>query len=157
MHSWGDDWEGWDDLYAAEKVLWFYGKKLGNIDGYIKEKWGSLRWSASIRAPHSLHDIVKAGHVAYRWSPDRHPFLCLLDNFSKSYMCLFSYAFFRYRKFMYGFAYHMACRKYPKVKPEILEDTEWPELLFKSEKKIVDAMRAGTRDEDEDGDQQETT
>lgn len=145
MHSWGDDWNGWEDLYKAEKVMYFWGVKIGRIGGQIKEKWGGIRWYAQISEPDQLHDILKAGHAGFRWSPNRHPFMCWLNNLSKSYMFLIGKLVFKYREFMYGFAYYMACRKFPHIKKEILDCVDYPELLFKSEAKFLkERLKDGT-------------
>ena len=139
MHSWGDGWLYWKDLQRAERILYFWGNRIGRIGGQMKEKWGELRWYANIAKPLQLHDIVKHGHVAFRWSADEHFFMCWLNNLSKMYMPLISLPFFKYQMFMYGFAYHRACKKYPHIKEEILMCTDHTELLFKSEKEFYDS------------------
>jgi hypothetical protein len=134
---WGDKWEGWDDLNKAERTLYFWGNKVGRIPGQMKEKFGELRWYAGIGGADSLHDLVKHGHVAFRWSPRGHFFMSWLNNVSKAYISPLSYLFYKYKCFMYGFAYYMACKKYPNVKDEILGCVDHVGLLFKGELKAL--------------------
>jgi hypothetical protein len=141
MHLWGDNWEGWPDLNKAEKVLYFWGNRLGRIGGQMKEKFGELRWYASFGKPSQLHDIVKHGHVAFRWGPEEHFFMCWLNNVSKAYIVIVAPLIFKYQKFMYGFAYHMACKRFPNIKAEVLGCVDHEELLFKTERKFLEDQR----------------
>jgi hypothetical protein len=140
MHSWGDDWKGWEDLGKAQDEIYFWGNRLGRIGGQLKEKYGEIRWYVHLNAPHDLHDIVKHGHAAFRWTPSRHPFLCFINNLSKAYIYPVRYLFYKYRVFMYGFAYHRACKKYPGLRKEILMCSDAKQLLFKSEIKFLEGM-----------------
>lgn len=44
MHSWGDEWEGWDTLYKAEKWMRTFYKKCTGKYMMSKEKWGTIRY-----------------------------------------------------------------------------------------------------------------
>jgi hypothetical protein len=149
MHYWGDDWPYWGDLSKAESIIRFYGKQLAGIGGDLKEKYGSIRWYARISKPLSLHDVVKAGHVAYRWNPLHHPVLNFIDNLSKFYMPVVGLIIFEYRKLMYGLAYHRACKAFPHIRSEILMDADWEELLFKPEREFIKQLRSSCQNEED--------
>ena len=44
MHSWGDDWPFWEDLYRAESFIEVYVWKWSRCSLMTKEKWGSIRY-----------------------------------------------------------------------------------------------------------------
>lgn len=48
MHSWGDDWEHWDDLYEAQIYVFNYVYKYSWVYVDMKEKWGTTRYQRLI-------------------------------------------------------------------------------------------------------------
>lgn len=126
MHSWGDDWPHWQELYAANHWISDYVYKWSWCRLQSKEKWGSLRYE-------------------YVWPPTlkrngpviRVPFLVKKINFGDGkvlnghyYILYWTNSWLYYKWMAYGTrvlrrAVKKACLKFPNVVKEITEDLEW--------------------------------
>jgi hypothetical protein len=133
--------DDWKEINKAIDVLDFWGCTVGRIGGQMKEKFGSIRWYADIHGANSLHDIVKPGHAGFRWGADDSFFMSWLNNVSKAYISPLSWFVFKYRCFMYAFAFHMACKKCPTIKDKILSAADEDELLFKKDRLFIEECR----------------
>lgn len=127
--------------------LFYKYAKRGLISGDMKEKYGTIRWYAEIRPIRRLHDITKRGHYYYRYGADDKPFMNFLDNLSMSYLRPFTRLIYQYQKFMYGYAYRQAIRKFPTITEEILASCEHRDLLFKREARVYESIRRQYEDD----------
>lgn len=141
QHRWGDEDFDWEALYKAERELSFWGRRIGRIGGDMKEKWGELRWYATLGTPERISDILYPGYYYYQWPADKEPFLNIIDQISIVYLRPLKPLFKAYKRFFYGYAYRRAVKKFPRVNAEILSCCEHPELLFKRERKIYEDIR----------------
>jgi hypothetical protein len=105
---------------------------IGFIGGQIKEKYGTIRWYADLRPIGSLHDIFKAGHVAYRWCALEHPVKDFFNNMSKYFFKLkpIIYMTFYYKVLIYNVAYRLALYRSPGYEKEILNSCEHDEMVW---------------------------
>jgi hypothetical protein len=135
---WGDpDWEE-KTRHVGYTLKCFrkYGHDIGLIGGQIKEKYGECRWYAQPGSGvHSLHDIFKTGHVAYRWCPSRGGKYILIDFLNNLSMFYFSFwpikKFFIYwQLFWYNVAYWLPMLKYPGQAYNILVEGDGPNLIW---------------------------
>lgn len=136
QHNWGDESFDWTSLYKAVDEMAFWGRKIGRIGGQIKEKWGEIRWYTNIVAPEKLSDLVYPGYYYYVWSAEKKPILNVIDQMSIVYMRPLRPLLLAYKRFFYAYAYRKAIRKFPHITEEILACCGWPELLFRSERKL---------------------
>ena len=125
------------EINKAINVLEFWGHDVGRIGGQMKEKFGSIRWYADVNGANSLHDLVKVGHVSFRWGAEDHFFLNWFNNLSKAYISPLSWFVFKYKCFMYGFSFYMACKKCPKIKADILSAADDDQYLFKKDREYI--------------------
>lgn len=105
-HWWGDDWPYWDDLYAAERYLYKFTKRWSRCSISTKEKYGTIRYEW-IFPPWSgvfYHSRIQGWWVNYSWLHRK---------------------WARYGKWVLGLAVQRACKKWPQVKNELLDDWEW--------------------------------
>ena len=133
---WGDpDWdEKTKHLSYVFKCFQHFGK-LGMMGTNYKEKYGTPRWSVAIGSVRSIHDIVKAGHVAYRWSPEQgvaYILLDLINNWSKFFFALWLVrkVLFKWQMLCYNLAYWLPMLKYPDRAWEIGTSADYDELLW---------------------------
>jgi len=113
------------------RIFWRWSR-IGFIGGQQKEKFGSIRWYASFGGFSSLHDIFKAGHVAYRWCPTEHPVKDCLNNISKYIFKLRPVLLltFKYQVLCYNIAYRLALRASPGYETEILGSCDQHEVIW---------------------------
>ena len=67
MHTWGDKWPHWSDLYKAEEHL---GRELRRYRlpvSQLKEKYGTICCYMGGLGWCNVHDILWPGHVFCRW------------------------------------------------------------------------------------------
>lgn len=116
--------------------IFYKWAKIGLISGQIKEKYGSIRWYTHISPVESLHGVLKAGHVYYRWCPLKHPVKDFLNNCSKYifYLTPVRYITYKYKILIYNIAYRLALKASPGYEKEILSSCDWPEFIWGYEK-----------------------
>ncbi len=137
MHTWGDGWEGWNDLDEAESFIWDYVYKHSWCKLMVKEKYGTLRYSY-IFPP-------KSAIYVRPWTCIRIPFLWKEYNTeTKKFYYTFDktkwrqgYPIWRWcdswlhhKWAAYGCktldkAIVLACRKWPQCREEIVSDWTW--------------------------------
>lgn len=137
MHSWGDDWPHWNDLYEAERFIIDYVYKHSWCRLSCKEKWGTIRYEW-VFPPRS-------GIYCKPWTCVRIPFVWKEYNKNtKKFHFVFEktaglkgYPVWRWcdswlhNKWEYfGWktvdrAIVLACRKWPQVRKELLADWTW--------------------------------
>lgn len=98
-HEWGDSWPHWNELYQAEQYIFKYVKKYSFCYLSLKEKYGTLRYEF-INPP--------------RWS------WYIFD-------CWLYFKWIKLGQFVLNKAVCSACKKFPNVKAEILDDYLWME------------------------------
>jgi len=131
----------------------FWGNKIGCIGGQIKDKWSECRWYANIIGIECLHDILKTGHVYYRWNPGEGALDVLLDfinNISRFFFSLpgIKRATLYYQILFYNIAYWSAMLKFPDRAYEIFINAEYEEILWFNPRKWArrKGIEAGTLD-----------
>lgn len=122
--------------------IFYRWAKIGCIGGQIKEKYGTIRWYASMTTIDNLHDIFKAGHVAYRWDPVDHPILDFINNMSIMFFKLdaIQVLSFRYKVLIYNIAYRIAIKASPGYEAQVMSSCDHHELIVgwkKLERKYI--------------------
>ncbi len=123
MHSWGDNWPHWDELYKAEQWIAAYVYKWSWCRLQSKEKWGSIRyehiWPPAykrngpiIQLPFPFFHKMIHGHLYPRY----------LIHWTSSWLY---YRWMWWGDRMLGQAVRLACIKFPNVVEEITEDLKW--------------------------------
>lgn len=113
------------------KIFWRWSR-IGFIGGQQKSKWGDICWYAHLGTIKDLHDIFKAGHVAYRWCPTEHPVKDFLNNVSKYFFRQrpVMWLTFKYQVLIYNIAYRLALRASPGYEKEILGSCDHNEVIW---------------------------
>lgn len=126
MHSWGDEDVDWVAISGAANYIGTFSRKWGRIGGQYKEKWGTVRFYASLGWL-SLHTLTHPGYV-YSQYPD---WLWKLDckYISPLLMFLFGKPFINWQIFVYRKAYANALKRWPHIREEILVDADYKEYL----------------------------
>ena len=146
MHSWGDEDFDWKALNGAIDEIYYWGKKVGRIGGDLKEKYGTVRWYTYPTGVYKISELIFPGYVYYQWGADRKPYHNIFDQVSSIYMRPFKPLIHKWKRFFYAFAYNRAVKKFPHIKEEILVCTDYPELLFRSEREFLQNLRSDEED-----------
>lgn len=118
MHSWGDDWPHWNELYTAERYIEDYVYKWSRCKLHSKEKWGMIRYS-SINPPCKGcgFTISAPWTKVVSWSEKPiHPILFMWSA------CWLYHQWKRFGNYIFGRAVRKACKLYPNVVKEITAD-----------------------------------
>lgn len=134
----GTSWKPEDDfkhVYTSLDIFWRWSR-IGFIGGQQKEKYGTIRWYATIKPIMNIHDIFKIGHVAYRWCPLKHPVKDFLNNLSKYFFGLKSIIWLtsKYQILIYNIAYRHALLASPGYEKQILGSCDHREIIWGYEK-----------------------
>lgn len=124
-------------LGKAQDIIYFWGQKIGRVGGQLKEKYGTIRWYAEPRGARELHDLVYPGYAYFQWRANTHPVMYTINKVSAVYFRLLDPLIRVYKRFFYAYAYHRAVKKFPHLYREILCCCEEDDILFKSEKKLI--------------------
>lgn len=129
-HMWGDDWfkEYGKDLGKAIRYCMDTWRRLGRIGTHGKEKYGTFRDHVYFyRGWWAIHELVKPGHVGYRWPRwimHVDLFLGRVVRFLRLYKPIQWY-----QAQVYNYAVQKVCKKYPKIVDEIVSDLDGYELI----------------------------
>ena len=129
-HIWADKEFDWGSLYKAVNYVSGFCKRWGRLGGQSKEKYGTLRFYADFGFL-CLHGLVYPGYVycqfpKWLWKMDIRyigPFLKKIG---------LNRLFVKWQSFIYRKAYINACKKWPHIQAEILQNMDYPKLLPKS-------------------------
>jgi hypothetical protein len=98
------------------------------LSGSIKEKYGTIRFSP-LWFDGTLHSLIYPGHYFIRfpkwfyWNVDY-----LIIKKVIYYSGLY-YLINKWQKYVYGKAYEKAMKTFPHIVDEIVEDSDYPELI----------------------------
>jgi len=120
--------------YTTLKTIYFWGMKIGRIEGQIKEKWGEVRWYAKLDAPSSIHDLIYIGEFRgkYQWDPTKgigYKLLDVINNMSQ-FFSLLLYVFVLHRLFFYNVAYWVAIMKNRDCAHDIVWAADYPKKIL---------------------------
>lgn len=132
MHVWGDDWfeEHGGKLYAAERYIWEYTYRWSKCGLISKEKYGSIRYEwllppggrcynvLSIKLPFVSWDYDHNSNYRYYWGGGGR-FPVIIWRWADSWVYR---VWKQYGKWVLDRAVRNACKKWPEIKDEILED-----------------------------------
>lgn len=130
FHVWGDPWfvSHGDTLHRAIHEVLRDWRRWGRLGSHGKEKFGSFRHHVEFyRGEWPIHELVKPGHVYYRWPRwAMHAELWLgrlvctlrLDRPIRWW-----------QGHVYNWALQRACRRYPSVVDELVSDADFPDLI----------------------------
>lgn len=126
-HVWGDKWfkKNGKKLGQAINFCTTNWRRFGRIGSHGKEKFGTFRHHPvfyDIGWP--IHSLVKPGYAYYQWPKPIYRaelFLGRLLKYTK-----LDYPIIKYQQFVYNSVLQIACKKWPKIKEEILDDGAWP-------------------------------
>lgn len=128
MHSWGDGFEYFGEVGKAANEIGKFCRRYGRIMvTTTKEKYGTSRVYCMFGL-HSLHTLTHPGYV-YSQYPQ---WLWTLDIWYLSKFFRFkpiNYVTIRWQIFIYRLAYKKAIKKYPFIRKEILNGSDYPEIL----------------------------
>ncbi len=124
MHSWGDDWPHWNELYEAENYIIAYVSKYSKCRLSSKEKWGTLRyeyvyppgsraWWFSLKLP--WKKTIKFKDTEYKINR-------YLFCWPTSWLY---YQWMRFGTYTLKKAVKNACIKFPNVAKELTVDLLW--------------------------------
>lgn len=128
MHSWGDDFQYFEDVGRCADEIGAFCVRWGRIGvTCTKEKYGTVRVYCILGA-HSLHALLFPRYVF------RHPtfpaWLYRLDyKLTGPAFRVLSRPVSWYQSKIYRLAYYRALKRYPHIKEEILTDADYPEYL----------------------------
>lgn len=127
-HNWGDEDFDWDGLNDCVHFCWKWSRRF-RMGGQIKEKYGTLRWYASL-GHLSLHSLIWPGYVYCQF---RGPFKFLwsldIKYISPILQFLFGRPFYWFHTRAYNWIYQQMMKKHPHLRPEILALADYPELI----------------------------
>lgn len=125
FHVWGDEWfkKNGNDLNQAIDYCCHVWTTYGRIGTHGKEKYGTFRdqlYPYVARWP--IHELVKPGHVYYRFPKWMMKIEIRLGNLVRFFKlhCLIQ----RYQRIVYNYAIQQACKKYPNVIDELVADLD---------------------------------
>lgn len=126
MHSSGDDWPHWNELYEAEDWISAYVYKYSRCKLQSKEKWGSLRyeyvWPLAYRQNGPIiHLPFPLFHRIIKWHGGEGKLPRYLFYWTNSWLY---YKWMKWGNRMLKRAVEKACIKFPNVVTEITEDLE---------------------------------
>ena len=134
MHSWGDKWRFWDELYEAQAFIMRYVKTRSGCYLMCKEKWGKIRYeyvippgtSPFIIRQHIGEKIVSflGGKKKYLWEGEIHEYPRWHWNdmwFNRLWR------WWGYK--MLGRAVRKACLKWPPITDELMCDAAGHDLF----------------------------
>lgn len=125
MHCWGDDWFKKHGHKLDEAIYYciMTWRKWGRISTHGKEKYGTFRDQASgYGAWWAVHELVKPGHMYYRWSKR----VMWWDiRLGKAVRWLGLHKLFHvWQRTVYNYAIQKMCRKYPEITDELVCDLD---------------------------------
>ena len=125
-HNWNDNDFDWKGLNDCLDILDKYGRGYGRIGGQIKEKFGGVRWYASLGYL-SLHGLI---YPSYNYSKfPQWLWVADIKYITPFLQFFFSKPFFAYQKFWYNYAYQKCLKKHPHLRDEILSSADHSELI----------------------------
>lgn len=126
MHSWGDDFKYFAEVGEAAEFIGQYCRKYGRISvTQTKEKYGTAR----VYLHFGLYNLFSITHPGYHYN--RHPkWLRELDYRILSKLIRpFNPLVVHYQMYIYRKAYHLAFKKWPLIKEEIIQGADYPEIV----------------------------
>lgn len=134
MHTWGDGWEHWDDLWEAERMCEKLARRYRLPARQIKEKFGTLRCYCSL-GYYSLHSLTHPCHMYCRYPRWLWVLNCDWLTASKWYWRWFvTIPSVWLHRILYKRMYRKLVEKYPHIEAEITCAADFPELLGKGKK-----------------------
>lgn len=128
---WGDEWfeKHGEDLGNAIRYCMNTWRRWGRIGTHGKEKYGTFRDNVYFyRGSWAIHELVKPGHVGYRWSKRMMKIDLFLGRKIVQYFRLYKPIRW-YQAQVYNYAVQKACKKYPGIVDEIVADLDGYELV----------------------------
>jgi hypothetical protein len=130
-------------------TIYFWGMKIGRIEGQLKDKWGEVRWYAKLDAPSSIHDLIYVGEFRgkYQWDPTKgigYKLLDVINNMSK-FFSLLLYVFVLYKLFFYNVAYWVAILKNRDCAHDIIWAADYPKKILFSNKMATASHKKSQR------------
>jgi hypothetical protein len=124
-HEWEDDWfeKNGDDLNRAINYCCTTWRKYGRIGNHGKEKYGTFRDQLyPYTAEWPIHELVKPGHVYYRWTK----WMMKVEiKLGKAVRLLRLHRPIQlYQRTVYNYAVQQACKKYPNIIDELVSDLD---------------------------------
>lgn len=119
-HHWGDDWEHWGELHTAIHFILDNWRRWGRIGSHGKEKWGCFRdqfwnWDGT------LCYLVYPGYVRIMWGKFYWYFDLPVISRVLKYTGI-AWVIRRWQRFVYNAVIQIACRRYPNVVDELVQD-----------------------------------
>jgi hypothetical protein len=128
FHEWGDEDCDWSGIYAAERFLYTWLKRLGRIGVHSKEKYGTIRASVYFWDG-TLYSLIWPGRVWYGFLPKwLQPLLCRTRAPKWLRRRMYTWQTFIYRE-----VYRAAFAKWPHLWLEIGHDCQHELLGLEAE------------------------
>lgn len=119
------------DYKSLDEVASFIGQGLLKwkvpVSQY-KEKWGTVRVYLSF-GWHSIHDITHSGYAYTQYKRDSFLFNLNYNNNFNQIFRLVNLIVVPFHIMLYKYYYKKAARKWPHLKDEIINFSDYPELL----------------------------
>lgn len=133
FHIWGQKDFDWKGLDGAVNYVESYSRRWGRIGGSAKEKFGCLRFYA-VFGGLSLHTLFYPEYYyskfpKWLWNLDVLYVGPFLDK-------LLGKPFVLWQKFIYNRAYQGALKRWPHIRPEILNDADYLEWIVGASKVV---------------------
>lgn len=125
-HLWGDEDFDWKALDEAINYIDKNSRRWARFGVWLKEKYGTMRVSCTCAywGEWPIHNFVKPGHVAYRWS--RWIFLYVDRPLGKFVTKIGLRSLVnRYQTWAFKKIWRRAAKKWPQVAEEILSEYIW--------------------------------
>lgn len=124
-HIWNDEWfeKYGNSLDSAIRYIMSEWRRRGRIGTHGKEKYGTFRHSVYLYSGSwPIHELVNPGYVYYQWPR----WLMHMElQLGKLVQLLgISRVIRRYQYRVYREVLHEACRKWPEVAPELIDDID---------------------------------
>lgn len=126
MHCWGDEGVDWKGINAAAKFIATNLKRWGRVQVRdYKEKWGTVRVYCSL-GWHQFHCITHPGYFR-EYNPI--PITTVGIYSGSKIISVINPIVQRYHAWLYRAVYWLALKKWPHLKQEILNASDYDELL----------------------------
>jgi hypothetical protein len=131
MHSWGDEWDQkyGKDLDAAIREIMYIWITWGRIGTHGKEKYGTFRDHARFyTAWWPVHELVKPGHVYYRWPRVFMHLEIWLGEYIIKPLRLYK-PIQQWQILVYNYGIQKVCKKYPHLVDELVSHIDGYEFV----------------------------
>lgn len=124
-HDWSEEEFDWSALNAACDYLSDNCRRWARLGIWTKEKYGTMRVSTTCAffGEWPIHNLVKCGHVCYRW-PN---WVMAIDNKLGNilYKLRITKVVQWYQLQVLKFFWKRAAKKWPHIAEEILDEYDW--------------------------------